>query len=92
MTTHLLAEVKNEWSHVSTPPICLDNVDMENCKFTLVSPPKHTTLRSGSISHVKAVVQTTICANTGNRTLDSPSRSQSIVTEPPQPIANFVVF
>lgn len=63
------AEVKNESSYVSTSPICLDDVNMGNCTFTLVSLPQHTKLRSDSINHVKAAVQRTIYANTGNRIL-----------------------
>jgi hypothetical protein len=29
------AEVKKEWSYTSTPPICLQGVEMENRTFTL---------------------------------------------------------
>jgi len=42
---------------------------MDNCTFTLVSLPKHTKLWSYCINHMKAVMQRTICANTGNITL-----------------------
>jgi len=29
------ADVKNEWSYTSTPPICLNGVDMDNLAFHL---------------------------------------------------------
>jgi hypothetical protein len=40
LTPHLSrAEVKNEWSHTSTPPICPRGMDWDNLKF--VYPAKN---------------------------------------------------
>ena len=33
------AKVKNEWTHTSTPPICLHGVEKENFTFTVTSYP-----------------------------------------------------